>query len=218
MLKDIPTAASFWSKFTKRAKDQMLISLKAGWRFTPAQILPERIPNKGASLTEENKHKLYDTLRTTFLLGCLLVLLLAQISHSSSGSLSIFLDPTNIKFTIDGPPQRYLANKGVSVAVISSSAYWVLQCQGTDLEREGSEKDKIATERLLVAVASPGQKDSPPEEDFESLKEVVVIGQGGYLGPPPQFVVNLYFALESRWEDEPGEYQGSIIFTYMIKP
>jgi len=169
-------------------------------------------------LKGENKQRLYHTLRRTLFLECFLLLLFSQICHSSPNSLSIFLNRTNIKFTIDGPPKRYLANKVVSVAIISPFPYWVLQCQGTDLELEESKKGKIPAEHLFVAVASPGQKQPPPEKDFESLDEVVVVARGGYLGPPPQTIADLYFALKSRWEDKPGEYQGDIIFTYIVKP
>jgi len=165
-----------------------------------------------------NKHGVYYTLRGTFLLGCFLLLLFPQTCQSSPNSLSIFLNPTSIKFTIDGPPKRYLADKVVSVAIISPFPYWVLQCQGTDLELEESKKGKIPAEHLFVAVASPGQKQPPPEKDFESLDEVVVVARGGYLRPSPQTIADLYFALKSRWEDEPGEYQGDIIFTYIVKP
>lgn len=72
----------------------------------------------------------------------------------------------DVRFAIDGPPKRYLANKVVSVAITSSFPYWVLQCQGTDLELKESKKGKIPTERLFVAIASPGQRAcfSPGEE------------------------------------------------------
>lgn len=166
----------------------------------------------------ENKQGLYHTLRRTLFLGCFLLLLFSQICHSSPNSLSIFLNRTSIKFTIDGPPKRYLANKVVSVAIISPFPYWVLQCQGKDLKLKGSKKDKIPRKRLFVAVASPGQKQLPPKKDFESLDKVIVVARGGYLGPSPQPIADLYFALKSRWEDEPGEYQGNIIFTYIVKP
>ena len=162
----------------------------------------------------ENKQELYHTLRRTLFLGCCLLLLFPQICHSSPDSLSIFLNRTSIKFTRDGPPKRYLANKVVSVAIISPFPYWVLQCQGTDLKLKGSKKDEIPAERLFVAVASPGQKQPPPRKDFESLDEVIVVARGGYLGPSPQSIADLYFALKSTWKDKPGKYQGNIIFTY----
>jgi len=147
-----------------------------------------------------------------------LLLCFPQICHSFPDSLSIFLNPTSIKFTIDGPPKKYLAKKVVSVAIISSFPYWILQCQATKLELKGSKKGKIPPERLFIAITSPGQKKPPPEGDFESLDEVVVVARGGYTGPSPQPIADLYFALESCWEDKPGEYRGSVIFTYMVNP
>ena len=142
----------------------------------------------------------------------------SQFSYSSSECLGIVLNPMSVKFSIDGPPKRYLADKKVSVAVKSTCSSWVLQCQVTDLELKGSRGDKIPPERLLIAVSSPGQEKPPLEEDFISLDEVVVIARGGYTAPSLQPVAQLWFALESRWEDKPGEYEGRVLFTYMVNP
>jgi len=150
--------------------------------------------------------------------GCLLFFLSPWICWSSPDSLGIFLNPTTVKLMIDGPPKRYVAEKVVKVAVRSGISHWVLQCQATSLKLKGSKEDEIPPERLLIAVTSPGQKKLPSEEDFTRLDEVVVITQGGYTGPSLQPAAQLWFALESRWEDKPGEYEGKVLFTYIANP
>lgn len=162
--------------------------------------------------------KWYYSLKLGVLAAYLLLFLFPRIGFSSSDSLGIFLNPTRVKFIIDGSPKRYMAEEVVKLAVKSGISSWILQCQATDLELKGSKEDKIPPERLLVAVSSPGQEKPPLEEDFTSLDEVVVIARGGYTASSPQPVAQLWFALESRWEDKPGEYEGTVLFTYMVNP
>jgi len=166
----------------------------------------------------QNKQYLYHSVREIIFVGCLLLFFFPKICQSSPASLTIVINPQGINFTIDGPPQKYFANKIVSIAVSSSSSHWVLQCQGTDLELISPEEGNIPAKRLFVATVSPGQKKSPLRKDFESLDKIVAVARGGCLGPTPQPVVDLYFVLESRWEDKPGEYRGKIIFTYIVNP
>lgn len=128
---------------------------------------------------------------------------------------SIQISEPRVAFHISGPPGVYASETAITISVLSGFAEWVLYCQATPLV-ETSGKGVIPPDRLYIAGGI--EKMFEAEEDIMPLSEQPVIAMGSFTGPEPLVTHPLTFRIKTLWEDQPGTYIGSIVFTFLATP
>lgn len=134
---------------------------------------------------------------------------------SEIGPFSIEVSTPRIAFHISGPPGIYASETPITVSILSGFAEWTLYCQATPLV-ETNGKGFIPPERLYLAGGM--EELSETEEGMIPLSEHPVIAMGSFTGPEPLVTYPLTFRVKTLWEDQPGTYVGSIVFTFLAMP
>ncbi len=128
----------------------------------------------------------------------------------------VILSQEGIHFDVDGPPGAYDADASVHVSVRCNSGNWALLCCAGPLVSEGG---SIPPERILLDQVCVGQiADQSAGQEYQSMEQPRVVAQGGFTGPGPIEVAEVGFRLMTTWDDTPGTYAGSIIFTHLVNP
>ncbi|MGQ9603542.1 MAG: hypothetical protein ACUVUU_04965 [bacterium] len=134
---------------------------------------------------------------------------------SQAAPFSIEINPPRLAFHIGGPPGIYSSDTPVTVSVLSGFAEWTLYCEATPLvETRG--RGIISPDRLLIGAQVAVMSEI--EQGMIPLSEHPIIGMGSFTGPEPLVIYPLTFGIKTQWEDQPGTYVGSVVFTFLAMP
>ena len=129
-------------------------------------------------------------------------------------SMTIELSDNVINFHADEGPGTYDADKAIDVSVATNYGAWTLNCSASPLVGTPGE---IPPQRLFT---SNNNTLSSPDEGagatYENMGAQKLVAQGA---PQALAVVNtLRFRLKTEWTDRPGQYNGTVSFTYLATP
>jgi len=128
--------------------------------------------------------------------------------------LTIELSDNVISFHADQGPGVYDADKEIDVSIATNYGSWTVNCSATPLVASAGE---IPPERMFT---SNNQTLSSPDEGagatYENMGPEKLVASGG---PQALAVVNtMRFRLLTEWTDMPGQYTGTVSFTYLATP
>lgn len=129
-------------------------------------------------------------------------------------SLGIELSDTAIDFHADQGPGVYDADKEIDVSVATNYGSWTVHCVASPLVAQVGE---IPPSRLFTSNSNTlGSPDSGAGPAYENMGSEKLVATGG---PQPLAVANtMRFRLLTDWTDRPGQYTGTIAFTYIATP
>mgnify|MGYP005855433245 CR=1 FL=1 len=128
--------------------------------------------------------------------------------------LTIELSDNAISFHADRGPGAYDADKMIEVRVATNYGSWTVNCAATPLTGALGE---IPPSRLFTSnnntLSSPDEGAGPTYENMGGEK---LVASGG---PQALSLVNtMRFRLKTEWTDRPGQYTGTVSFTYLATP
>lgn len=129
-------------------------------------------------------------------------------------SLTIELSENVVAFHADRGPGVYDADREVEVQVATNCTAWTVNCSASPLVGAAGE---MPASRIFIAsqntIASP---DVGAGASYESMGAEKLVASGG---PQALALANtLRFRLQTEWTDRPGQYTGTVSFTYLATP
>jgi hypothetical protein len=128
---------------------------------------------------------------------------------------AVAVEPQEVSFVIDGPPDMYDAASPLNVSVSSGFSEWSLHCQASPLV-EVDNGWVLPASRIFM---EGGFEDYVGDGGgLLTLDQPILVGQGTFTGPEFVLVSVLSFRIQSDWQDRPGTYTGQLTFTYLAVP
>jgi len=128
--------------------------------------------------------------------------------------LTIELSDNLVSFSADRGPGVYDADRAVDVQVATNYGSWTVNCSATALANAAG---SIPANRIFT---SNNNTLSAPDEGagaaYVNMGVERLVASGG---PQSLAVVNtMLFRLKTDWTDRPGQYAGTVSFTYLASP
>lgn len=128
--------------------------------------------------------------------------------------LTIELSENVISFHADRGPGTYDADRAVDVRVATNYGSWTVNCSATALTGPSG---VIPAARLFTLNNNTlTSSDAGAGTAYENMGPEKLVATGG---PQALAVVNtMWFRLKTEWTDRPGQYTGTVSFTYLASP
>ncbi len=167
------------------------------------------------------------TAKLCYLVICLVALGLAGVASAETlpgpvlnvvahlePCLTIELSDNLVSFSADRGPGVYDADKAVDVQVATNYGSWTVNCSATAL---ANATGSIPASRIFTSNDNTlSASDEGAGAAYVSMGVERLVAAGG---PQSLTVVNtLRFRLKTDWTDRPGQYAGTVSFTYLASP